>query len=510
MYKVLIVDDEPLIREGLRTIVEWEENGFAVVGVAADGRDALAKAADLEPDLMVVDIRMPGMSGLDLMGAIREKFASAPRFLVLSGHADFEYARQAMAMQADGYILKPVEEDELISALVRIKRTLDEQRAGDVRPPVHDWGRERTAISLLTGEGDRPPKEAMEAFRFGEPPYEAVLIRLQSRGEIDSATYTLIRNRLSDSFEASDKGIVFSLDPYVGLVLAGGDAGLEAAYREIRRACAEAEVDFAAVAGGAVARPEELNRSFRSARDAMKNRFLMDGDRLYRASEAEALAPGAGQAAAPSSDDAASGEKLLLALDIGSGEAAAAWVRETGEAMRASGRSEQEIKAGFARSFTQALAKLEQSRPDVRERSRAFAAEVPKLYEEYRFSGLLSRLTQLAGEMADAFRSYDGDKQVRKMIELIRRNYAENLKLESLAELFGYNSSYLGKLFKNTTGEPFNTYLDKVRIERAKELLEQGMKVYQVAERVGYSNVDYFHVKFRKYVGDSPSSYRKK
>jgi len=516
MYKVLIVDDEPLIREGLRTIVEWEEIGFAVAGVAADGRDALAKAAELKPDLMIVDIRMPGMSGLALMQAIRDKQDVAPRFLVLSGHADFEYARQAMAMQADGYILKPVDEDELAAALVRVKRTLDEQRAGNARPAVRGWDPERTAIRLLTGEGDRPPQDAVEAMRLGGPPYEAVLIRLQSREEIDSSVYAQIRSRLSACFEASGKGIVFSLAPYVGLVLAGGEAETAAAGREIRRACAEAGVDFTAAVGDPADRPEELRRSFRSAQEAMKHRFLMEGDRLYRAAEAVALAcggpPSAGSrsGAGSGSGDAASGEKLLLALDIGSGEAAAAWVREAGEAMLAAGWSEQEIKAGFARLLTQALTKLEQSRPDVRERIRAYAAEVPKLYEEYRFSGLLARLTKLTGEMAEAFRSSEGDKQVRKMIELIRRHYAENLKLESLAELFGYNSSYLGKLFKNTTGEPFNTYLDKVRIERAKELLEQGMKVYQVAERVGYSNVDYFHAKFRKYVGDSPSAYRKK
>jgi len=74
---------------------------------------------------------------------------------------------------------------------------------------------------------------------------------------------------------------------------------------------------------------------------------------------------------------------------------------------------------------------------------------------------------------------------------------------------FNYNSAYLGKMFKNTTGEYFNTYVDKVRIEKAKQFLAQGMKVYEVAEKVGYMNPDYFNAKFRKYVGLSPSSFRK-
>ena len=99
--------------------------------------------------------------------------------------------------------------------------------------------------------------------------------------------------------------------------------------------------------------------------------------------------------------------------------------------------------------------------------------------------------------------------EIKKITELIQRRYNENLKLETLSELFNYNSAYLGKMFKNTTGEYFNTYLDKVRIENAKQLLNQGMKVYEVAEKVGYMNPDYFNSKFRKYVGVSPTAFRK-
>ncbi|MNG23684.1 HTH-type transcriptional regulator YesS [compost metagenome] len=80
------------------------------------------------------------------------------------------------------------------------------------------------------------------------------------------------------------------------------------------------------------------------------------------------------------------------------------------------------------------------------------------------------------------------------------------MKLETLADLFNYNSSYLGKLFKTHTGDHFNTYLDKVRIEKAKELLAQGLKVHQVAEKVGYGSVDYFHTKLKEYEGRSPSA----
>lgn len=94
------------------------------------------------------------------------------------------------------------------------------------------------------------------------------------------------------------------------------------------------------------------------------------------------------------------------------------------------------------------------------------------------------------------------------MINIIHRHYADHLKLETLAGMLNYSTAYLGQLFKSKTGEYFNTYLDKVRIQKAKELLEQGMKVYEAAERVGYTNVNYFYSKFKKYEGRSPSDFK--
>lgn len=92
----------------------------------------------------------------------------------------------------------------------------------------------------------------------------------------------------------------------------------------------------------------------------------------------------------------------------------------------------------------------------------------------------------------------------------IDHNYKTNIKLETIAPLFGYNSAYLGKIFTKSTGENFNSYVDHMRIEHSKELLmENRLKVYEIAEQVGYKNVDYFHKKFKKYVGMSPAEYRK-
>lgn len=102
------------------------------------------------------------------------------------------------------------------------------------------------------------------------------------------------------------------------------------------------------------------------------------------------------------------------------------------------------------------------------------------------------------------------DSILDDILYYIDNNYQNNIKLETIAPLFGYNSAYLGKLFTKVIGENFNSYIDHRRIEHSKKLLEQqNIKVYEVSERVGYKNVDYFHKKFKKYVGISPAEYKK-
>ncbi|XID92948.1 response regulator [Paenibacillaceae bacterium WGS1546] len=500
MYSVMIVDDEPLIREGLRTIIDWEEHGFQVADVASDASETLRKLPHLAPQLMIVDIRMPGMDGLELLRTIQEQYRPCPRFLILSGYADFEYARTALQLKVDGYLLKPIDEDELVGHLRRVKNAID----AEIRTVAGSLDRESFILKLLAGEAPAPAGED----EWSWASYEIALVKLQSREEIDAAAISRAKRLLADRFDRTGTGVAFSADPYLGVLLketASSRSAHRAAYRLIADACGECGLDFVAVAGGAVADLSVLKRSYERARSLMKHRFLYAGGKLYV--DRPELPAGGSQAEEGSADD-----KLSLSLDASNPEAAMTVLRGLGASWLAAGVSEQDVKAGFVSKMSAALSKLSQGRPELRELVQTYNAEVAALNREYRYERLLERLFSICAGISNKVseKGSGPEKQVRKMIELIHRNSSDNLKLEALAEALGYNSSYLGKLFKNATGENFNTYLDKVRIEKAKELLRQGKKVYQVAEQVGYTNVDYFHAKFRKYVGSSPISFRKR
>ncbi|WP_199614192.1 response regulator transcription factor [Paenibacillus alkalitolerans] len=513
MYKVLLVDDEPTIREGLRTLITWEDMGYRVVDTAANGKEALLKYDLHKPDLMIVDIRMPGMDGLELIQELR-KAENSPHLLILSGYADFDYAKKAITHKIDGYLLKPIDEDELIEYLEKIKASIareEQLRSSSSSGGMHN--REDRIRAQLTGGNNEVSGDAVEDAGLGWHAYEVILIKLLSRGDIDSASAAQIKRTLAERIEDTGRCAVFSMEPYLGLLLkdASNDEHiLKSIYKDISSACKEHNVDFIAMSGGPVPNWREIERSYSNALQLMKDRFFLDGEQIVRKREVNPSSrePDAEDTAEELVDIAALSEKLFLAVEVGNRELIEQLVEDAGKRM--TGLSEEEFKTVFVQLATGVLGKLSQQHAEIQEISPRFSSGMLEMYKEYRYRDLLRHAVNIFQSLADTLEVDGTDKQIKRMIDLIHRNYHENLKLETLAEVFNYNSAYLGKLFKNATGEYFNTYLDKVRIEHAKEFLQQGIKVYQVAEKVGYANVDYFHSKFRKYVGTSPSAYRKK
>jgi two-component system response regulator YesN len=510
MYKVLLVDDEPTIREGLRTLIAWDELGFEVIDTAANGYEALQKCEQLRPDLLIADIRLPGMSGLELIKTLRMN-DNRMHVLILSGYADFEYAKQAIIHRIDGYLLKPVDEDELSSYLVKLRDDLDRETVTlQERVEEREAGFERIVQSLLAAESNL--QSSLSAHKEGPEwdSYEIILIKPVILNERDSAKFGLIKLKLSEVFDEYGKGIVFAMEPYIGIVLKDGlgdDRKSQSTGKDIADTCAEFVSDFVAVSGGEVSHWLDIAVSYHQALERMKDRFFLDNGIISRKDRNSAIQQTADNARELDHLLSAATDTLFLTLEIGNQLIARKIIHETAEEMIRNGSTEDEIKTRFVQMFSTVLDKL------IHDRSEGHRLELRagmlEIYKETRYLGLVERLAAIAEGMANAQDNSGTDMQIKRMIDLIHRNYRENLKLDKLSEIFNYNSAYLGKLFKQATGEHFNTYLDKVRIEQSKLLLEQGLKVYQVAEKVGYANVDYFHTKFRKYVGTSPSSYRK-
>ena len=154
--------------------------------------------------------------------------------------------------------------------------------------------------------------------------------------------------------------------------------------------------------------------------------------------------------------------------------------------------------------------KIMQLYPNVEIPFLANASAIDLLERKYYLYEVITFLAEQFDLWTHSVGYSSGENVLDEVLYYIHHNYRENLKLENIAPLFGYSSSYLGKVFNKKLGINFNSYVDQVRIDEAKQLLGQNqLKVYEIAEQVGYSNVDYFHKKFKKYVGTSPAEYRK-
>ncbi|WP_151737398.1 response regulator transcription factor ['Paenibacillus yunnanensis' Narsing Rao et al. 2020] len=512
MIKVLIVDDEPKLREGLRTLIPWEEQGYTVVATAANGIEALEKFHTFAPKLVIADIRMPGMDGLELINELRKEKADC-HIMILSGYADFEYAKKAISLHIDGYLLKPVDEEELLSYLQELRVTISRKEQLDRLHNAMPSGSSETLLRelLQPREGGESADEIVDALELEERSCEVVLLELKhsAKGEEDKneRVRQLLERRLG-----GEQGLFFTMPPYMGILLnrpLRDEAARTALWRQLKDIVSQEEIGFVAAAGGAVERPQLAGVSFAAARERLGEAFFARKDMLiYGEPEARDVQP-LRQGTDPEDQDRDAAMELLLAVETGSEEAIPVLISEIIRQTVEAKRDETVIKDSLIRLLSTTIARLEAANPDIRAWTDVNPSPAADIFNSYYLTEVEDRLVEYLSKLSRQLSSGGRGDEIKRITDLIQRRYNENLKLGTLAELFNYNSAYLGKMFKLQVGEHFNTYLDKVRIEKAKQFLAQGMKVYEVAEKVGYMNSDYFNAKFRKYVGVSPSAFRK-
>lgn len=513
MIKVLIVDDEPKLREGLRTFIDWEAEGYQVVDTAVNGNDALDKYKLHDPDLVLADIRMPGMDGLQLIQRLRMQDPLL-HILILSGYADFNYAKTAMTQRADGYLLKPVDEDELLDYLRKIKRVIEEERASEQWKRVtSDWNREALIQSILMDEGLVEEESAPLYARAGQvgiegKAFQIMLLSLQAEEESEARIDVAARKALIQLFEESERGWVFAIHAKLGVLLKEPllSVETEGIYRSISQALSGYGAYFSIALGDKVTNLVEARHSYRTAYELIRQQFVLDCGEVLTPAMLQ-VGASARQGEARTAEEL--GDQLYFAVDIGNRTAVKTLLPELGRLYMDEALSEIDIKDRFVELLTTIMHKVLDQSSGLPGRQKEFTGAFAEMQKARTILNLYDKAESLLEQLMSQIGEDSQHREVKIMLDLIHRNYNESLKLETLSSIFNYNSAYLGKLFKNTTGEYFNTYIDKVRIEKAKTYLEEGLKVYQVAEKVGYTNVDYFHSKFRKYVGTSPSAYRK-
>ncbi len=509
MYTVIIVDDEPSIREGLKTLIPWNNYGFNVIAIAKNGIEGIQLYQQFSPNLMIVDIRMPKMDGLTMINELRKKDINL-QFLILSGFADFDYAKRAIGAGAAGYLLKPLDEDELIESIQMIHRKLEEEKEYSRYALFEEKQKTEYFIQSLISpdfsELDSQVKTKQLELGLTNVRMQVLLI---DTNKVQDRKLESCKESLRSMFEKTQRAFVFEKNNQLGLLLIykpGVPHLLSSIYDEIKLGLEEKRLIISC--GDIVYNLKAVYNSFENASILMEYHFYFSTDVILEAKEHKLPCQTTIEENSYFSPEAYIG-KLFYAFELVDIILAEKTLLQLFEELKSRYLPEKQIKVYTLQIYSGSLNKLLAGNHGYKSFISKQLAKGVQIYDMDSLPALKAFMIDSCKEVIRFLDDGSTDILVKKMTDFIQKQYDQNLRLESLAEIFNYNSAYLGKLFRNHTGLYFNTFLDQVRIEKGKELLIKGYKVYETAELIGYANVDYFHKKFRQYTGISPSQYRK-
>lgn len=511
MHTFFIADDELAIRNGLKCIIDWNEMGFTCVGEAGNGEDALQEILGLKPDLVLLDIKMPKMSGLDVVHALRAQDFKG-KIIILSGFSDFTYAQDAIRNGVNFYLTKPIDEDELTSAIEKIREqlTMDADQT-DALERLKTRARNVLLHDLVTGCAS-PDDIRIETFSMNADVYQIVTYENFSieRGNITYSFAELLKVTNQDShffeyFEEDQKNVV----------LLKGISALKRFqdfidHYESTPPQKDSPLDSLFIAYG---RPVHdlmsINESYLDAITLLSRRFFCaQGQHTLGFEElpqVEAI------------DQELCNDKLnefcgLLIdfLQTFNRKKVAKTLYQLELYLYQVRNDIDEVRLFLSDLYLQIKEKMNHIYNTMAIPFPTNSTALDFINKKYYLYEIMLFFSEQFEMIMNAIGNSSRDSVLDDILYYIDHNYKTNIKLETIAPLFGYNSAYLGKIFNKTVGESFNSYVDHMRIERSKELLlENRLKVYEIAEQVGYKNVDYFHKKFKKYVGISPAEFRK-
>ncbi|MBL1125066.1 response regulator transcription factor [Streptococcus suis] len=464
---IVIVDDEPIIREGIQYLIDWEEYGYKVVATAENGKRGLIAIEQHRPDLILTDIRMPEMTGLEMIQEAKKINAYSFHAIILSGFSEFEYAQKAIALGFTNYLLKPVDEEELISILKELQNqsTLLEQE--QLQKLIFD--------KLFSG--DKSPIQDytwLNCSCFYQDIPQSILHQLNNQ----SCQYI--------TFQNIGRHYLVWLDNRE-------QTRLQAHFMEIFRQ------QGLVISTGWVSAKQDLTKLQAILDELSEFAFLRPDDLIYPDSQflKHRLSPKAIVDFDSIVHHIMSGQELVTVL--------------------------QRYLQTRVIHFTSKQSFIWQIQDDVKlvvdmllkKIQKPFVFEMDTFYSSIKN---VQSYQELADLMLEKFKeiSYTVGLElgnvdfIDQLLYYVDQHYQEELTLKDVADHFGYNSAYLGKKFKKKMAEPFLNYLERVRMQKTADLLiHSRLMVYEIADQVGYKNIDYFYKKFKHFYGVTPNEYRK-
>lgn len=476
MNDILLVDDEYPVLESLTTTLDWSEFGFKHVRTAQCAEDAMRIMKEHKIDLLVLDILMPGMSGLDMIKAIRSRHPET-HCILISAHSKFEYAREALRLNLENYLLKPIDRNELQETVYRAVENINKE-SRDLYNLFERNMLERWLYGRITND------ELLEHSRFTGynvlmRRYYALAVHL--KGNVQSALHALAE-QLKPALPAYE----LDLDESSGVILTGGrDVTVEM----LREAAANALAIYPGmkIVCGTCAASSDVSRSLADAQHAMEYARLsgLSGFIAYDDIDWDFITPTQQTALSDMLHAASPAEKIQ--------EWACTLTEDQPEQLRS--------------AYAHLCLTLCHIMDDSGQQEPALAPVAPP-YSLRCFQSAVEKAVAVLCESQQQ-RMHALSPIIQRAVSYISENITSPLSIKQFCEQTKANAAYIGRLFKEETGMYFSDYVNIQRINRAKILLETSdMPVSEISRNVGIYDVSYFTQRFKKQVRMSPMKYR--
>lgn len=524
--KVVIADDEARVCKLIQILADWESMGMEVVGVASNGVEALEQVQCHHPDILITDIRMPGYNGLEL---IERAKAVQPHLemVIISGYAHFEYAQVALKFGVGDYLLKPIKKDELMATLEKLGNNCRQRKASTMEIEVLKQAvaedtahlQQKFLCDLMEGRADKLSMTAIARqyrIHMEEGAYLVFCLKLDYQREGFTASgLESIQNKVVKLFTSAltplcHQALLLCQAPWGCGVLNYAPKKRDAVRRTLRDCLNQLTaqqallggMEFTVSMGQEVRQTEGLYQSYRWSRTVIMERLLEGTGRLIERTvpstppREEKLLEGytkalARAAESSSIEEASRGVQLL---------------REQAEQVQQlTGHELLHLVLDAANLFS-----LQMNIPHKEDRLEDFSDSCRQCS---RVDQLFQNLEQFQREEMEAILSQSSalsTRPIRQAKQFVQSHFSENISLETVSAAIGFSSSYFSAIFKKEAGEGFAKYLTRVRIDRAKELLQQtNLPVADICNQVGYSDLKHFNSTFKKMTSLNPGQYRK-
>lgn len=533
MLKIFLVEDEFVVREGIKNNIDWAAHGYEFVGEATDGELAFPMIQKLKPDIVITDIKMPFMNGLELGKLIKKEFPWM-EIIILSGYAEFDYAKEAISMGAAHYLTKPISGDELIGEIDKLAQKIEKRRLEIrlrekyLKEMEENTREDKKRLFLHMIMGDKNITELIEQagrlnMDISAIYYNIVLLKIMSSGHTKEEYSQSIVEAWKDISEVLEQKNILIFDRGIEgkAIIYKGDTPEELQKLQENTISSIKEVlkkypsiEYFGGIGEPVGRLRELNLSFESASHAFAHRYFLEENEILKLEDLQKNYHIKSEEFNISRVDPreVDRKRIIEFLKQGEQDETVYFIGELfnnlGESAVLSNIFRQYIAMDTYFAVAGFVEEMGHNRNEIEEFN-ILEGKVDSVEGTAKYlCGIIDKALEIRNTNAN--KKYND--VVERMMEYIDEHYGdEELSLNFLASHFNFSPNHLSMMFNKQMGVSFIKYLTDYRMNKAKELLRcTNKRSLDISLEVGYKDPHYFSYCFKKYQGITPTQYRNK